>query len=100
MKRQPFILLCCLLPIAALAATPEERGLEIATEADRKDTGWHDFKASMTMLLRNKHGEESLRNMRTQSLEVEGDGDKTLILFDRPLDVHCLKEQIRSVHGQ
>ncbi len=61
--------------------------MEIATEVDRRDTGWHDFKASMTMLLRNKQGEESLRNMRTQSLEMENDGDKTLIVFDRPPDV-------------
>ncbi len=87
MKQQLLILLCCLLPILTHATTPEERGLEIATEVDRRDTGWHDFKASMSMLLRNKHGEESLRNMRTQSLEVEGDGDKTLIIFDKPLDV-------------
>jgi outer membrane lipoprotein-sorting protein len=76
-----------ILPLAAQAATPEERGLEIATAVDRQDTGWHDFKASMTMLLRNKQGEESLRNMRTQSLEMGNDGDKTLILFDRPPDV-------------
>jgi outer membrane lipoprotein-sorting protein len=76
-----------LLPIAAHSATPEQRGLEIATEVDRRDTGWHDFQASMTMLLRNKHGEESLRHMHTQSLEVQDDGDKTLIVFDRPRDV-------------
>lgn len=41
----------------------------------------------MTMLLRNAHGEESLRYMRTRALEVENDGDKTLMVFDRPRDV-------------
>jgi outer membrane lipoprotein-sorting protein len=76
-----------LLPITAHPATPEERGLEIATEVDRRDTGWQDMQASMTMLLRNKQGEESLRYMQTQSLEVRDDGDKTLIVFDRPRDV-------------
>ena len=64
-----------------------DRGLEIALEADRRDTGYQNFKAELTMLLRNKHGEESLRNMRTRSLEVEGDGDKTMIIFDQPRDV-------------
>lgn len=64
-----------------------DRGLEIALEADRRDTGYQNFKAELTMLLRNKHGDESLRNMRTRSLEVEGDGDKTMIIFDQPRDV-------------
>jgi outer membrane lipoprotein-sorting protein len=75
------------LPLSALAQTPEERGLEIAQEIDRRDSGFHDFKASMTMLLKNKHGEESLRDMRNQTLEVENDGDKTLVVFDEPRDV-------------
>ncbi|MDJ0806471.1 MAG: outer membrane lipoprotein-sorting protein [Gammaproteobacteria bacterium] len=81
------ILPALLLPLSLLAATPEERGLEIAAEVDRRDTGWHDWQATMTMLLRNKHGEESLRHMRSRSLEVEDDGDKSLIVFDRPRDV-------------
>lgn len=71
----------------ALAQSAEEKGLEIATEADRRDNGFHDFKATMTMLLRNRKGEESLRDMRSMTLEVEGDGDKSLIIFDRPRDV-------------
>ena len=76
-----------LLPLSLPAATPEETGLEIAREADRRDTGFHDFQAELSMLLRNRHGEESLREMRSQVLEVVDDGDKTLIVFDRPPDV-------------
>ncbi|MEN8178738.1 MAG: outer membrane lipoprotein-sorting protein [Pseudomonadota bacterium] len=87
MRHVLFISLGLLLPIGLNAATPEERGLEIATEVDQRDTGWHDMQASMAMLLRNKHGEESLRHMRSRSLEVTDDGDKTLIIFDRPRDV-------------
>ncbi len=79
------LVLC--LPMLAQAVTPEERGLEIAVEVDRRDTGWHDVKSTMTMLLRNKHGEESLRHMHNQSLEMTDDGDKTLIVFDQPKDV-------------
>lgn len=72
---------------AASAQSVEEKGLAIATEADRRDEGFHDLKATMTMLLRNRRGEESLREMRSSTLEVEGDGDKTLIVFDQPRDV-------------
>ena len=78
-----FMLLSLDLP----AQTPEEKGLAIATEVDNRDKGWGDFQANMEMLLRNRHGEESLRKMRVKSLEVENDGDKTLIVFDEPRDV-------------
>ena len=81
------LLLSLLLPLAVQALTPEERGLQIAQEIEHRDTGFHDFQASMTMLLRNRQGEESLRNMRNKTLEVENDGDKTLVIFDEPRDV-------------
>jgi hypothetical protein len=71
----------------ALADSGAERGLEIAVEADLRDTGFGNFRAELTMLLRNKQGKESLRNMRTRALEVEDDGDKTMIIFDQPRDV-------------
>lgn len=91
MKRILTLILPGLLVVAlsgvAHAETAEEKGLAIAVEADKRDTGFHDFKAELNMLLRNAHGEESLREMRTQVLEVDGDGDKTLIVFDQPRDV-------------
>ena len=70
-----------------VAESDADKGLAIAVEADRRDTGFHDFRAELTMLLRNRHGEESSRIMRSQSIEVENDGDKTLIIFDEPRDV-------------
>ena len=70
-----------------IAESDADKGLAIAVEADRRDTGFHDFRAELTMLLRNRHGEESSRIMRSQSIEVENDGDKTLIIFDEPRDV-------------
>jgi outer membrane lipoprotein-sorting protein len=39
------------------------------------------------MILRNKHGKESLRQIRMKVLEVENDGDKSLTVFDNPRDV-------------
>ncbi len=87
MKTRLLILLLILLPLSAIAQTPEERGLEIAREADRRDTGWGDMQATLEMILRNRRGDESRRQIRSRALEVEGDGDKTLIVFDSPADV-------------
>ncbi|HID45579.1 MAG TPA: outer membrane lipoprotein-sorting protein [Chromatiaceae bacterium] len=87
MNKIVMILLVALTSCNALAETPEEKGLAIAQEVDRRDTGWNDFHAQMSMLLKNRHGEESLRQMRVKSLEVQGDGDKSLIVFDEPRDV-------------
>jgi len=67
--------------------TPEEKGLEIAREADRRETGFENFTANMRMILRNKHGQESLRLIRVRTLEVVDDGDKSLTIFDNPRDV-------------
>ncbi|KZX82189.1 hypothetical protein A3715_00065 [Oleiphilus sp. HI0009] len=69
------------------AQTPQEKGLEIAIESDKRNQGWQDSTADMTMTLRNKQGEESIRSLRVKSLEVEDDGDKSMTIFDEPKDV-------------
>jgi hypothetical protein len=66
---------------------PVQRGLAIAQEADRRYCGYVDSSAVLSMILRNSGGQESRRNLRVQSLEVPGDGDKSLCLFDSPADV-------------
>jgi len=71
----------------SVLATPEQKGLEIAIEADKRETGFGDTTANMTMLLKNRHGEESTRYIRLRTLEVAGDGDKSMSIFDRPRDV-------------
>jgi hypothetical protein len=77
-----------LLPtIHAAQDAPAARGLAIAVEADRRDTGFGAQTATLTMTLKNRHGETSSREMRVKTLEVEGDGDKSLVVFDRPGDV-------------
>jgi outer membrane lipoprotein-sorting protein len=76
-----------LLPPAAQAETAEEQGLAIATEADRRDKGFGDSSATLKMILRNKQGDESTREVRVRTLEIEGDGDKSLSVFDSPPDV-------------
>lgn len=64
-----------------------EKGLAIAIEADKRDTGFSDFTASMVMELRNKQGDVSTRTIRIKTLEVIGDGDKSMSIFDTPADV-------------
>ncbi|HEC19004.1 MAG TPA: outer membrane lipoprotein-sorting protein [Gammaproteobacteria bacterium] len=81
------VLLLAGLPLLAMAQTPEERGLAIAIEADKRDTGWQDQTASLEMILRNRHGQESRREIRSKALEVEGDGDKSMSIFDSPRDI-------------
>jgi outer membrane lipoprotein-sorting protein len=80
-------LMLALLSLPLAASTPQERGLEIAQEADRRDTGWGDQSAGMRMTLRNRHGQETSRDLRTKTLEQADDGDKTQIIFDNPGDV-------------
>lgn len=75
------------LPFQAIAQTPEEKGLAIAVEADRRDIGFADFTAELRMILKNRHGDESTRMIRNRTLEVQGDGDKSLVIFDNPRDV-------------
>lgn len=76
-----------LAPLYAMAETAEEKGLAIAEEGDRRNLGWKDTTSDMTMVLRNKRGDESTRTLRVKSLEVIDDGDKSLTIFDEPKDV-------------
>lgn len=75
--------------VAASAKTPEEQGMEIAVEADKRDIGWHDNQSASKMLLRNSHGEESIREFRRFAFEVNepGMGDKSIVVFDSPKDI-------------
>lgn len=62
-------------------------GLDIAMEADRRDKGFGDTTADLTMLLFTREGEQVRRTMRQQVLEVADDGDKSILVFDRPRDL-------------
>ena len=83
------LLLCAGAPplAASAAADPEAAGLAIAQEARERKLGFGNFTARQTMVLRNKHGQESRRELRVKVLEVEGDGDKSMFVFDQPRDV-------------
>ena len=82
-----FLLISFIVIAHAMPETPEEKGLAIAKEADLRNEDFRDFTAAMLMILRNKHGQESKRKIRIRTLEVKGDGDKSLTIFDTPRDI-------------
>jgi outer membrane lipoprotein-sorting protein len=71
----------------SIAQSVEEKGLQISKERKARDLGWGDSNADMSMILRNSRGDETERKMRIKSLEINGDGDKALTIFDQPKDV-------------
>ncbi|UCF16056.1 MAG: outer membrane lipoprotein-sorting protein [Phycisphaerales bacterium] len=91
MKRLELVLGLGLIPLlfasAATAQSPEEKGLSIAIEADKRDMDFGDFTADMRMILMNKRGQKSERKIRMRTLEVKDDGNKSLTIFDTPRDV-------------
>ena len=81
-------------PATAEATLPPEsdpaaRGLAIAEEMDRRDSGWGDAKARMKMVLTNAAGDTSERELQFTMLEVTeaNEGDWSLMVFDEPRDI-------------
>ena len=82
----PFI--CFVLACNLAFADEVQKGLQIAIESKVRDRGWKDSSANLQMYLYRKGGDEpALREMRILSLEMIGDGDKSLTIFDNPRDV-------------
>ena len=75
------------IALPASSETPEEKGLAIAVEDDKRDNGFLDYTAKAIMTLKNRQGDESVRHLRFKVLEVVGDGDKNITIFDRPGDI-------------
>jgi len=73
----------------AHAATPEEKGLEIAVEIDHRDLGFGDSQTELQMVLSNRNGDKSVRKLRLATLENQdpGLGDKSLTVFSQPRDI-------------
>ena len=72
---------------SGMAETPEQKGLAIAQQVENRDSDWNDMKVTIKMILRNKQGDESTRDIQQKVLEISGDGDKSLTVFDRPRDI-------------
>ncbi len=80
--KSPWPLLLLSLPLAvppeARAEDPAGKGLAIAREADRRDSGWGDAEARLRMVLKNRHGQQSVRTLDVRFLEAAPDGDRSL----------------------
>ncbi|MCY4447219.1 MAG: outer membrane lipoprotein-sorting protein [Rhodobacteraceae bacterium] len=80
----------------AQAQSATEKGLAIAQEARDSDRGFVNFISELSMILRNKQGQENKRSLRIKVLEVNGDGNKSLFIFDNPKNV---KGTALLIHG-
>ena len=69
------------------SATPQEQGRWVAEAADQYDSGYLNQSGNVLMELKNSSGQKAERHLRIKTLEVEGDGDKSLTIFDSPRDV-------------
>ncbi|OUR93268.1 outer membrane lipoprotein-sorting protein [Flavobacteriales bacterium 34_180_T64] len=86
MKKLAFIFIA-LISFGVYAQTPEEHGLEIAKAAEQADLGFGSSIVNLKMTLKNKNGQTSERSLTTRTLELNDDGDKSLIVFNSPKDV-------------
>ena len=96
MRTAILLLLAALTPFCATMTAPTRagedplaRGTAIAEEWQRRDAGFGDVEATLTMRLTDRHGDSTIRKMRQRVLEVPAPdvGDKSLIVFDHPRDV-------------
>lgn len=71
------------------ATDADKKGLEIAQEVDRRDAGFRDTRALVEMILKDRSGRESVRELRMMIFEVTAQtkGDKTLVQFSKPRDI-------------
>lgn len=74
---------------ALASQTAEEKGFEIAARSDRSDRGFKDSEVRSVMILRNKQGQESRRELFQRTLEIQDEdaGDKSILVFESPADV-------------
>ena len=80
----------------AAAQSAAQKGLQIAKAARAADRGFGNYTAELNMILRNRSGQESRRTLRIKVLEVRGDGNKIVFVFDNPKDV---KGTAFLIHG-
>lgn len=71
----------------SLSSFAQKTGLDIAKAAEKADNGWVSSSNTLVMTLTNRNGQKTTRQMHGYFMEVEGDGDKSMTIFDTPADV-------------
>ena len=87
MKKIILIATAFIFALTGFAQSEQEKGLEIAKKAEIADEGFGSSSVKITMVLTNRQGQKSTRYMESQTLELQADGDKSLIVFNSPTDV-------------
>lgn len=59
-------------------------GFAVMAHADQRNWGYQDSTVALTMVLRGANGRENSRELRISQVEVAGDGDRMLVVFDTP----------------
>jgi len=66
----------------------KDKGLVIALESERRNFDrFGDLTADEEFIIQNRYGEKVTRKARVSLLEVPGDGDRGLVVFDDPADI-------------
>ena len=81
------ILLLGNLTVSKAQQNPEQKGKEIAIAANKADEGFKSLQVKLKMILKNKNGQISEREITNKILELTEDGDKSLVTFNTPKDV-------------
>lgn len=87
MLKYLLLFMISLYTITVMAETPEKQGLRIMEEREARNLGFIDSTADMLMTLKNKEGQTSIRKLYSKVLEVQDDGDKSLLRFESPVDL-------------
>ncbi|WP_299519285.1 outer membrane lipoprotein-sorting protein [Winogradskyella sp.] len=72
-------------------STIDDKGRALAQKSKDNDKGYESEEVELEMILTNKQGQVSKRYMKSQTLEVATDGDKSMIEFNSPKDVKGTK---------
>ncbi|PDH43917.1 MAG: outer membrane lipoprotein-sorting protein [Flavobacteriales bacterium MED-G15] len=75
------------LPLLLSAQTDEEKGAQIVAAAIEADRGFGSSTVDLKMVLKNKNGQISERTLSNKTLELDEDGDKSMIVFTSPKDI-------------
>lgn len=89
---QKLVIIICIFFSSSLLAVESSndignKGLDLTTEADQRNSGFIDFKADLTMRIVNKQGDENLRKLQISTIEGVDVGDKVLTTFLFPKDI-------------
>ncbi len=76
-----------LLASFAMAQSAEEKGQQIVATYLKNDEGFVSSEVGLKMVLTNRQGQVSERQMTSRTFELTEDGDKSMIVFQSPRDV-------------